>query len=334
MDDPRGSTFFARIALEWRLIRPEQLEQCLQEQERARTRGHEILLGRLLLDHGWIAQADLDRILAEQRLRLESSPGLTRYELRERVGEGSTAVVYNAWDRDLQRPVALKLLREEVTLDPVGRERFRREIEAVTRLDHPNVVKLYDAGEAGGRPFLVMELVRGRPLTHYLQRRALDEREAVAIVGKVSRGVGAAHAQGVVHRDLKPANILVLPLGEPKVADFGLARLQDARAGITRAGSALGTPMYMAPEQVSAKATGPWTDVYALGVILYEALTGSPPHVGRNDMEVYRRTMLDATAPPVTKDPRVGALVMRALEKDGARRPPDATALAEELGGL
>ena len=121
-----NSTFLARIALEWKLIRPAQFDECLRLQEEARTRGKEILLGQLLIDRGWLKAGDVDRILKEQRTRLESSPGLSRYELRQRVGEGATAVVYHAWDRELDRPVAIKLLREDVSLDPVGRERYAR----------------------------------------------------------------------------------------------------------------------------------------------------------------------------------------------------------------
>jgi serine/threonine-protein kinase len=333
-DDAQGSTFLARIALEWRLIRREQLDLCLREQEAARAKGREVLLGRLLLDRGWIRPEDLKRVLEEQRRRLEEAPALTRYEFKERVGEGATAVVYHARDRQLDRPVALKLLREEVSLDPLGRERFRREVEALKRLSHPNVVALYDAGEAGGRLFLVMELVRGRPLSEILRRRRPDEREAVDLVEKAARGVGAAHAVGIVHRDLKPSNLLVLPMGEPKVADFGLVRLADSAPGITR-GGALGSPMYMAPEQISGKAISPRTDVFSLGAILYEMLTGAPPHAARTEMAVYKSTLLEPPAPPSSKNPRLDpgleALVLGTLQKDPARRLPDADALADAL---
>ncbi len=331
-----NSTFLARIALELKLIRSEQLQVALQVQEEARSRGKEILLGQILVDQGFIKAEDLTALLAEQRKRLDADPGLTRYEIRQRVGEGATAVVYHAWDRDLARPVALKLLREEVSLDPLGRERFQREVEAAAQLSHPNLVTVYGSGIAGGRPFLVMELVKGRPFSEMLrQQRRPDERSGVAIIEKAARGAAAAHAVGIIHRDLKPANILVTAQGDVKVTDFGLARVISGGKGITAPGSALGTPMYMAPEIVSAKEATPRSDVYALGTILYEVLTGTPPHVGRNVMDIYRKTMLEAVVPPGQKNPKVSpaleAVVLKALQKAPENRQADAGVLADEL---
>jgi serine/threonine-protein kinase len=161
-----------------------------------------------------------------------------------------------------------------VSLDPVGRNRFRIEVEAAMKLYHPNLVSVFAAGEASGRPYLVMELVKGRTLSEILKQRRYEERELLWWIEQAARGIAAAHARGIVHRDLKPANILVTAAGEVKVTDFGLARDTDAAKAATVTGSALGTPMYMAPEQVSAKPSTPRTDVYALGIILYEALTG------------------------------------------------------------
>src|SRR4051812_18722054 len=194
------STFLARIALEWNLLRPEQLGSALKAQEEALSHGREVLLGQILVDGGYLASADLAKLLAEQRRRLDADPGLARYEIRQRVGEGSTAVVYHAWDRDLSRPVALKLLRDEVSLDPLGRERFQREVDAATTLSHPNLVTVYGSGVAGGRPFLVMELVKGLPFSELLRQRRPDERAGAALLEKASRGVGAAHVAGIVHR--------------------------------------------------------------------------------------------------------------------------------------
>ncbi len=334
MVEPAESTFLARIALEWKLIQQEQLNACLQEQEILRKRGKEVLLGQLLLDRGWLKPADLKRILEEQRSRLDRT--LTRYEIRERVGEGSTAVVYHAWDRDLRRDVALKLLREEVCVDAGGRERFRRELQATMELSHPNVVAVHDGGEAAGRLFLVMELVKGRRLSDLLKSRRPDERESIALMEKVARGVAAAHAKGIIHRDLKPANILIPPGGDPKVTDFGLARRAAPGTAITQA--VIGTPLYMAPEQVTAKEVSPRTDVFALGALLYECLTGAPPHAGRSDMEIYRKILLEPAVAPSLKNvavsKRVDAIVLRALEKESARRQADAGVFADELASI
>jgi serine/threonine-protein kinase len=333
-----NSTFLARIALDLKLVSPEELGEALRLQEEALQQGRELLLGAILVERGWLSHEGLDRILKEQRSRLDANPGLSRYELRQRVGEGATAVVYHAWDRELDRPVAVKLLRDEVSLDPLGRKRFLQEVQAAMRLYHPNLVSVFGAGDAAGRPFLVMELVKGRALSEILKKRRPDEREVAGWVEQAARGAGAAHARGIVHRDLKPANLLITLSGEVKVTDFGLAREADLGKGITAAGSALGTPMYMAPEQVSAKPSTPRTDVYALGIILYEALTGASPHAGRSVMEIYKKTMLEEPLPPSRKNPKVSpaldAIVMKALQKSPELRPPDGSAVADELKGF
>jgi serine/threonine-protein kinase len=333
-DDRFKPTFLARIALEWKLLRQEQLNEALRLQEDARSHGRDVLLGQILVERGFVSAADLERLLKEQRKRLDADPGLSRYEIRQRVGEGATAVVYHAWDREENRPVALKLLRDEVSVDPLGRERFQRELEAARTLSHPNLVAVYASGVAGGRPFLVMELVKGRPFSEILKVRRPAERDSADLLEQASRGTAAAHAAGIIHRDLKPANLLVTAANEVKVTDFGLARPSSGKS-ITAPGSALGTPMYMAPELVSAKEATPSADVYALGTILYEALTGAPPHVGRNVMEVYRKTMLEEAVPPSRKNPRVEAaldeIVMKALRKAPEARYGEAGALADDL---
>ena len=334
-DEGLSSTFLARIALEWKLIRPEQLQEALRAQDEERGRGRDTLLGQILVERGFLNADDLTRLLQEQRQRLDADPGLSRYEIRQRVGEGATAVVYHAWDRQDNRPVALKLLRDEVSLDPVGRERFQREIEAAQRLSHPNLVTVYASGIAGGRPFLVMELIKGRSFSEILKQRRPAERDSAVLLEQAAQGAAAAHREGIIHRDLKPANLLVTAANEVKVTDFGLARASTSGKGITVPGSALGTPMYMAPELVSAKPATVRADVYALGTILYEALTGTPPHVGRSVMEIYRKTMLEAVVPPARKNPRVDAgldaIVMKALQKDPGDRQADAGILADDL---
>jgi len=333
-----NSTFLARIALDLKLVNPEQLGEAMRIQEEAAQHGKELLLGRILVDRGWLKQEDLDRLLQEQKKRLDVDPGLARFDLRQRVGEGATATVYHAWDRELERAVAVKLLRDEVSLDPVGRQRFQKEVDAAMKLYHPNLVSVFAAGEASGRPYLVMELVKGRTLHEILRQRRPEEEEIVRWIEKAARGVGAAHGRGIVHRDLKPANILITPAGEVKVTDFGLARDTDAAKAATVAGSALGTPMYMAPEQVSGKPSTSRTDVYAFGIILYEGVTGTGPHAGRNIIEIYKKTMLEMPPPPSAKNPKVSprldAIVMKALQKPPDLRHADASVLADDLAAL
>jgi serine/threonine protein kinase len=225
-------------------------------------------------------------------LRERPLPEIPRYEIRALLGEGASASVYRAWDRELGREVALKVLRG-------GRsgERFRREARAVAALSHPNVVAVHDAGEADGRLYLVLELVEGGPL-----RTRLREPDAAALLEQAARGVAAAHGRGLVHRDVTPANILVSREGAPKVADFGLVH-EDAAEALTATGAALGTPPYMAPEQVEGRGVSPATDVYALGAILYEILAGHPPFTASTPHALYAKilneppTLLARSAP-------------------------------------
>ena len=266
-------------------------------------------------------------------LREEREPIQTRYEIGEKLGQGATAVVYRAWDRDLRRSVALKVLRDAAALSETALERFRREARASAGLSHPHLVTVHDTVEHEGQLCLVMEVVEGRPLSALLAERRLDPAEFVRILEKAARGVAAAHAKGIVHRDIKPGNILVSSSGEPKVGDFGLARLSTS--DLTQAGVALGTPLYMAPEQVQGKDISPRTDVYALGCVLYEGLVGRPPHLGLMPAEIYGKIVHEEPLSVRQVDPAVPpeleGIALKALEKEPARRYADAEAFAEDL---
>src|SRR5262245_31410543 len=242
------------------------------------------------------AEGILDGLREHERGR-PRLPTFKRYDVEARLGEGGAAVVYRARDRELGRIVALKVLREPMGASDVVRSRFQREAHVTAGLSHPNVVAVHDAGEEDGRLFLIMELVDGRPLSALLEERPRDPGH-VAMLEKIARGVGAAHARGVVHRDLKPSNILVTQAGEPKVTDFGLAQVAGGGAKLTGPGAVVGTPLYMAPEQGQGRndQVSRRTDVYALGAILYEMLTGRPPHVGDSVTEIYSRIAGTETA--------------------------------------
>ena len=269
--------------------------------------------------------------------RFVDVPDIPRYEILGRLGEGATAVVYRALDRELHRYVALKVQRQLVAPDDVACQRFRREAQAAAGIPHPNVVMVHDAGEDKGRLYLVMELVDGRPLSELLKERRLALKELLKILEKAVRGVAAAHEKGIVHRDLKPSNILVGDQGEAKVADFGLAHLLDSTARLTKTGSSLGTPLYMSPEQVEgrAKDISPRTDVYSLGAILYEIVTGHVPHEGETMMEIYGRIVHDdpksmSSWNPATP-PDLQTVALKALEKDPERRYASAKDFADDL---
>lgn len=263
-----------------------------------------------------------------------------RYRIERLLGEGAMGSVYLAHDPTLDRKVALKLLKS--THSAALRQRFPREARAAARLRHPNVVQVHEAGVEGGVPYLVMDAIEGETLDVYARREG--RRAFLAALVQVARGVQHAHAQGICHRDLKPENVLVQADGCPVVTDFGLALFLDQDEGygqrLTKTGQALGTPLYMAPEQFvgDLHRTGPPADVWALGVMLYEGLTGSPPFEGDSFLELLTAVVGDplrrpsSVAPGVSRD--VDTICERALEKDPRARFPDAGALADELERL
>jgi serine/threonine protein kinase len=250
------------------------------------------------------------------------------------VGSGGMGVVYKARQLRPSRLVALKLMRGH---DLQEQARFRAEGEAVARLAHPNIVGVFEVGEHNGLPFLALEFAEGGSLERKLAGSPLPPREAAELLRTLAAAVQHAHQRGIVHRDLKPANVLLAADGTPKVADFGLAKRLDQDRGRTQTGAVLGTPAYMAPEQArgQASAVGPPTDVWALGVILYEMLTGRPPFRGASALETLEQLCAQEAVPPTRLQPRVPrdleAVCLKCLEKDPARRYADAGALADDL---
>jgi serine/threonine-protein kinase len=332
---PADDAPVARLALELGLLKPEQLEAGLRTQAEERARGEDAPLCPILVRQGALTTDDLVRLLREQTQRAGGAPRIPRYDVQTRLGEGATAIVYRAWDRELKRPVALKALRETAGLSEIARQRFRREAQAAASLGHPNVVTVYDAGEADGRLYLVLELVEGRPLSDVMSGPPAGAGDLARLLEKAARGVAAAHAKGIVHRDLKPQNILVTASGEPKVGDFGLAHLVDSTLELTRTGATLGTPLYMAPEQVEGRSrdVSPRSDVWALGAVLYQILAGAPPFTGQTQMEIYGKIVRqDPALPSPSAAPRdLQTIALKALEKDPGRRYPTAAEFADDL---
>ena len=224
-----------------------------------------------------------------------------RYELQRRVGRGGMADVFLARDQLLDRPVALKVLFPEFAQDPAFVERFRREAQAAANLNHPNIVGVYDWGEAAGTYYIVMEYIDGRSLADVLrsERRVSPDRCADAAIA-VALALASAHASGVIHRDIKPANILITHEGQVKVADFGIARALNSahEQDLTQTGSVMGTASYFSPEQAQGLQLDARSDLYSLGVVMYEMLAGKPPFTGENPVAIAYKQVHEAPVPP------------------------------------
>ena len=258
-----------------------------------------------------------------------------RFRLDELIGRGGMATVFRAWDTLLGRPVAVKLLRPEITADPDLELRFRREAHAAAVLHHPNVVGYLGAGTDGATPFLVMELVDGDDLATRIRRDApLPPEVAARIARDVANGLAIAHARGIVHRDVKPGNILVDADGRARITDFGVARIA-AEAEATIPGTTLGSVHYFSPEQARGLATTPASDVYSLGLVLFEMLTATRPFGGDTPAAVaVARVGAPAPAPRAvtpTVPGDIDAVVVRALDPEPAARYPEAGAFADAL---
>jgi eukaryotic-like serine/threonine-protein kinase len=259
-----------------------------------------------------------------------------RYEVLELVGTGGMSSVYKAHDQLLERNVALKVLHPHYGDDTEFVERFRREARAVAQLSHPNIVTVIDRGESEGHQFIVFELIEGENLKELVNRTgALPARRAVELVAAIADGLAFAHEQGLVHRDVKPQNVLLNGDGEAKVTDFGIARSLDVEHGVTQTGTVLGTSNYLSPEQASGKQVTPATDVYSLGVVLYELLTAEVPFPGENFVAVAMKHLNDPVPDILERRPdvpmRLVAAMEHALEKDPARRFSSMREFASEL---
>ena len=242
------------------------------------------------------------------------------------------AQVYRAVDRQLDRPVALKVLFPELSVDKTFVERFRREAQAAANLSHPNIVPVFDWGEDDGSYFIVMEYVDGRPLSAVIKDpEPLPSREIAGIGAGVAAALAFAHRHGVVHRDVKPGNVLITPDGEVKVTDFGIARAVNTEESLTQTGAVMGTAAYFSPEQAEGKGVDARSDIYSLGVVLYEMAVGKPPFTGDSPVAVASKHVRDQPIPPRVANPAVPTALNSIIMKAMAKNPDDRYGSAEEL---
>jgi serine/threonine-protein kinase len=256
-----------------------------------------------------------------------------RYRLEGLIGRGGMASVWRATDTVLERTVAIKRLHARLHDDPELAERFRREGHAVARLSHPNLVRLLDQGQEGDEPFLVFELVEGRDLKTMIRRDGrIPVGDAVSICRQVAHALAAAHAGGVVHRDIKSHNILVTEAGVAKLTDFGIARIIESEgANLTKTGIVMGSSDYLAPEQAEGRAVDARGDVYSLGVVMFEALTGRLPFSGDNPVAVATKHVYEAPPDPRSLTPHIPKAISAACLTALAKAPSDRFASAQEF---
>jgi tRNA A-37 threonylcarbamoyl transferase component Bud32 len=262
-------------------------------------------------------------------------PAIPGYEVLEKIAEGGMGVVYKARQVKANRIVALKMILSGSHAGQAQVARFRTEVEAIARLQHPNIVQVYEVGETEGRPYFSLEYCEGGSLDRKTAGDPLPPNEAARLTETLARAIGAAHKANVIHRDLKPANVLLTADGTPKITDFGLAKKLD-EASQTQDGDVIGTPSYMAPEQAGGKKdVGPAADVYALGAILYDLLTGRPPFKAATTLDTLMQVVAEEPVPPgelnakVPKD--VETICLKCLSKDSRQRYATAEDLAEDL---
>jgi serine/threonine protein kinase len=263
--------------------------------------------------------------------RLSSTLLSGRYRLESKLGSGGMSTVYLALDEVLDRPVAIKLLHREISEEADQLERFRREARAAARLSHPNLVGVIDAGEDDGRPYIVFEYIEGRTLKRRLQEEGrLPVDEAVAYAIEIGRGLTAAHARKLVHRDVKPQNVLIDPDGRAKVTDFGIARSLESK-GLTATGRVLGTTDYVSPEQAMGEDVDERSDVYSLGVVLYEMLTGDVPFRAETQVGVAMKHVNEPMPDVQTRRPEVSAAVASVVDRATTKDPRDRYGTVAEM---
>lgn len=261
------------------------------------------------------------------------------YEIIEKIGEGGMGKVFKAYHPELGKPVAIKVMHDSDKVSEKEKKRFLAEAQNTAQLRHPNIVMVYNAGHDEGKDYIVMDFIAGETLSHVLKRRELSAKKALELMKEIALAIDYAHQQNIIHRDLKPENVMIeTATGRPIIMDFGLAKNVKRSKGLTKSGEVFGTPQYMAPEQAygNVREISPRTDVYALGAMLYEMLTGMPAVKGDTPVNIMLNIINDEVIPLRRRNPKIHAdvetICLKALEKEPKHRYPSAAAFAEDIG--
>jgi tRNA A-37 threonylcarbamoyl transferase component Bud32 len=343
---------FGRDAIRLGYLQPDKMKVAISEQAQLAAKGEKKKLSEILVKQGALSEQSVamiqkDTVLEADRSPADRSPAtattptdtgtspvlvngavIGTWKLEEEIGRGGMGIIFRARSEKTREVAALKILRDPGRMKHV--ERFMREMEATSRLVHPNIVRLLEVGQTGDLPWYAMELVPGIQLDQWVKEHKVERRDAVMIVRDVARAVHHAHAQGVIHRDLKPQNILMTKDGVPKVMDFGLAKLTDDDRKITRTNAGIGTPQYMSPEQALGQACDRRTDVFSLGIVLFELLAGRLPWTSTTMIEVCS-DVVNQPLPAFHDDRALDRVLQKACEKVAAERYATAEALALDL---
>ncbi|MCZ7645433.1 MAG: protein kinase [Planctomycetota bacterium] len=341
---------FGELAVAMGLLKPEQVSAALKEQAAKKSQGKAPPLGEILYGQGLLDLRSIQRVLLEQTRKRKAGGGASgsrqtlmarrrvgHYELLQKLGEGGMGAVYKARDTQMDRVVALKVIKPEFGGNATFVERFKREVRATGQFNHPNIVAAYSAGVLDDVFHLAMEYVEGQSLVQAIQALGrLPEKNALKIARDAAAGLGHAHQQGFVHRDVKPDNVLLGNGGEVKVTDLGLAKSIEDDQRLTKTGVALGTPNYISPEQARGdKNVDRRSDIYSLGATLYVMLTGRVPFKGKNNAETMHKHLTEELESPQDLVPEISdgavAVVSKMMAKEPDRRYADCGKLIEDL---
>lgn len=337
----------AKMAIEKKYLSESHIASIFMELKKIETQGQNVSMAQYLLTQNFLNKTQLSELQknlqqrnmaiqeAAQGVGLAANKMFAHYRIEKELGRGGMGIVYKAHDTKVNRPVALKILLTGSVASEAEIRRFQRESEAAGGLNHPNIVAVYDVGECSGYHYFTMEFVEGETLDSLIKKKT-NRKKLLQILEKVARALANAHEHKIIHRDIKPANILVSAEGEPKITDFGLAKKLGSTSALTRSDAILGTPFYIAPEMVTKKEKPDWrVDIYALGVILYETLTGHPPFSASTLVELHAKIAnTDPILPSkwnVKVDRDIETICLKCLEKDREHRYQSGNDLADDI---